>query len=269
MSETVTTAIAPYALPITLAEMKNHLRVELSSTEDDASLLAWIAAACEVVEAGTGANMERQKVLVATSFDMQLEEFGDCIEVPRVPLISVTSITYVDTSGVTQTLSSALYSVNTAEGEIVPTYGQVWPATRGYESDRITVRFIAGLMAPFTAATSDILTISGRSFSVGDRVRLVNSGGILPTGLAANTDYFAIAGPKLSLTSGGAAVDVVGTGSGTHYIGVDVAAFETLKSAIKLLVGHWYEHREAVVIGDSAAPMPMAVEALIASQLAA
>jgi hypothetical protein len=126
------------------------------------------------------------------------------------------------------------------------------------------------MMAPFTAATSDVLTISGRSFTVGDRVRIVNSGGSLPTGLAPNTDYFVIAGPKLSLTSGGAAVDVVGAGTGTHYIGTDIQGFETLRAAIKLAVAHWFEHRESVVIGAGVAvvPLPMAVDALVASQVA-
>lgn len=39
---------------------------------------------------------------------------------------------------------------------------------------------------------------------------------------------------------------------------------EDIKQAVLLLVGHWYENREAVVVGDSATDeLPMAVSALI------
>lgn len=37
-----------------------------------------------------------------------------------------------------------------------------------------------------------------------------------------------------------------------------------LKAAILLLAAHWYEHREAVVLDGSPAPLPMGVDALIA-----
>ncbi|MBZ9985674.1 head-tail connector protein [Mesorhizobium sp. BH1-1-5] len=37
-----------------------------------------------------------------------------------------------------------------------------------------------------------------------------------------------------------------------------------IKVAIMMLAAHWYANREAVAIGDSAAPLPMAVDALIA-----
>lgn len=38
----------------------------------------------------------------------------------------------------------------------------------------------------------------------------------------------------------------------------------SLKAAVLLLVGHWYANREAVVVGDSTATLPMAVDALLA-----
>jgi len=45
--------------------------------------------------------------------------------------------------------------------------------------------------------------------------------------------------------------------------GVAASVPEALKHAIKLLVGHWYEHREAVTPGDMRT-VPMAYESLIA-----
>jgi len=46
---------------------------------------------------------------------------------------------------------------------------------------------------------------------------------------------------------------------------IDVASVPApLKTAILLLVGHWYENRSAVVVGAAPAALPFAVDALIA-----
>src|SRR3990167_7420015 len=67
------------------------------------------------------------------------------IELPLPPLRSVTSITYVDQDGTTQTLSSTLYTVDSSSepARITPAYGEVWPSTRD-QVNAVTVRFVAG-----------------------------------------------------------------------------------------------------------------------------
>jgi hypothetical protein len=71
-----------------------------------------------------------------------------------------------------------------------------------------------------TAATTDICTLAGHGLAAGTRVRLTTAGGALPAGLAAATDYYlrdvTTDTFKLAATPGGAAVDVTGTGTGTH-----------------------------------------------------
>ncbi|QPC87412.1 hypothetical protein GA830_12165 [Mesorhizobium sp. NBSH29] len=57
-------------------------------------------------------------------------------------------------------------------------------------------------------------------------------------------------------------VSVSGPVSVTYIAGYESVP-PALKTAILLLVGHWYAHREAVT-GDSAIVLPMAVDALIA-----
>jgi len=71
------------------------------------------------------------------------------LELPLAPLISLTSVTYVDPAGVTQTLSASLYTVDAPvgpkarPGRVVLAYGQVWPSTRDVVN-AVVVRFVAG-----------------------------------------------------------------------------------------------------------------------------
>jgi hypothetical protein len=71
----------------------------------------------------------------------------------------------------------------------------------------------------FTAATSDVFTCPGHGFSNTNKVRVLAApGGTLPTGISEGTTYFVISVSgdtfSLSLTSGGAAVDVTAAGAG-------------------------------------------------------
>ena len=73
-------------------------------------------------------------------------------------------------------------------------------------------------------ATTNVLTGS-HTRSNGDKVRVASTTTI-PSGLSTDTDYFVInvAGNdfKLSATSGGAEIDIVDTGTGTHSLGTSV-----------------------------------------------
>lgn len=73
----------------------------------------------------------------------------------------------------------------------------------------------------FTAsATTDLLTASEHVVQDGDEIVVSNSGGALPTGLAASTRYFArdvsANAFRLATTPGGAVIDITGAGSGAN-----------------------------------------------------
>jgi hypothetical protein len=265
---------APTAEPVSLDALKLHLRID-GSDEDDL-LTAFTAAARGTCESFQG------RAYVAQTWRVTLDRFpgggeewtadkefvasadpnaAGTIRVPRPPLISVTSIAYVDTDGDSQTLDAADYTVDTASepGRIVPAYGEDWPSTRE-QPGAVTVTFVAGYATPFTAdAATNILTAAGRALTSGEVVRLTNEGGELPGGLAADTDYYArdISGRtfKLALTDGGVAIDLTSAGSGTHFIG-DVPAM--VRTAVKMLAGHYYENREGAAAG-----LPPTVESLL------
>lgn len=87
-------------------------------------------------------------------------------------------------------------------------------------SEGTGVRYVAkALSTVFTAATTDIITATAHGLSNGDRI-FVKTTTTLPGGLSVATVYYVINKTtntfKVSLTYGGAAVDITTTGTGTH-----------------------------------------------------
>lgn len=130
---------APAIEPVTLSEAKAHLRVE--HTNEDALILGLIQAAREYAE------VYCNRALLTQTWDLTLDYFPACgfIELPKPILQSITSITYKDTAGDTQTWATSNYIVDTKGvfGRITPAYGIVWPSTQSI-INAVTVRFVAG-----------------------------------------------------------------------------------------------------------------------------
>lgn len=139
---------APSVEPVTLAEAKAHLCV--IHADDDALIEAYIAAAREDAEHRLG------RLLVTQTWELALGAFPSVIVMP-VPVASVTSIKYIDTAGVEQTLDAATYQVDTAAlpGVIAPAYGAAWPSTRD-QYNAVKVRYTAGYGADGAAVPASI-----------------------------------------------------------------------------------------------------------------
>lgn len=87
--------------------------------------------------------------LLTQTWDLTLDRFPAWVlNVPKPPLRSVTSITYIDTNGVTQTLDASQYVVDTKSepGRITPAFGAVWPSTQ-CRINAVTVRLVCGFGA--------------------------------------------------------------------------------------------------------------------------
>lgn len=125
--------------PVTLAEAKAHLRVD--GTTEDVLITSMITSATEAAEQLTG------RALMPQTWELVLDSFDDGVVLTRPPVRSVTSITYVDEAGATQTLSPLLYRLRSADdfglASVIPAYGQTWPTTLA-DVDAVKVRFVAG-----------------------------------------------------------------------------------------------------------------------------
>jgi uncharacterized phiE125 gp8 family phage protein len=188
----LTLVSGPSTEPVTLAEAKAHCRVAIA--DDDGLIAGYILAARIHLE-----NETRRAFLTQTwdaTFDYSWPMVWDNgrvdyryqITLPKAPLQSVTSISYVDAAGATQTLAPDQYKVNASgmEGVIEPAYDVTWPYVRP-EVNAVTVRFVCG----YTQTPDPI------------------------------------------------------------------------RQAMLLLIGHWYENRESVIVGSITSELPMAVSALM------
>lgn len=133
---------APASLPVTVSEAKAHLRVDHS--DEDALIEGLIRAAVSHLDGRTGVL---GRCIVTQTWELILDAFPfDAIEIPLGPVASVTSISYVDVNGATQTVSAETYYVDTSSlsAWIVP--DDFWPETMD-TANAVTVRFVAGTAA--------------------------------------------------------------------------------------------------------------------------
>lgn len=121
----------PAYAPITLAQAKKQCRLGSSTSEDDQFTDIWIPQATHLFEQLTGI----QCYPAAWTYALDAFPFSDTIELPKVPLISVTSVTYVDGDEADQTLADTNYVVSAPQG-VNPDRGSIsllpsasWPAT--------------------------------------------------------------------------------------------------------------------------------------------
>lgn len=137
---------APTAEPVTTAEAKAHLRVDIS--DDDTLIDRLITAARRRVE------HDSLHALLTQTWELVLGGFPDAdrIELPHPPLASITSVTYVDSAGASTAWASSNYAADTdsTPGRLVLGYGKSWPTFTPRPYSAVKVRYVAG----WTAAAS-------------------------------------------------------------------------------------------------------------------
>jgi uncharacterized phiE125 gp8 family phage protein len=140
--------VQPASEPVSLVEAKAQCRVD--GSDSDGELNLYISAARTFVEEYTGTKLVSQTVL------MQGRDFCDLRSLPIAPIISISSVKYLDAAGDEQTLDTAVYEAVTAglEPHIRLMVGQSWPSIR-CASDAVRVTAVCGyssLPAPIKSA---------------------------------------------------------------------------------------------------------------------
>lgn len=133
------TNIQPASEPVTLEQAKLQCRVD--HADEDDLITALIKPARELAEHRTGRAFITQTCeWVMPSLD------GDKIAFPVAPVQSITSITYLDSNGVEQTLPTSVYALDkTGNGKhyLRLKYGQSWPSVLS-QFDAVKITFVAG-----------------------------------------------------------------------------------------------------------------------------
>lgn len=131
----------PTAEPVTLAEAKLHLRVDID--DDDDLIEALVAAAREYVER----LCRPQVALISQTWKLVLDATpGDTVTLRPYPLQSVSSIKTTSDAGVEATYSSSGYQVDTVSepGRVRLKSGYSWPSTTLQALNGFEVSFVAG-----------------------------------------------------------------------------------------------------------------------------
>ena len=140
----VTRATGPAVEPLTVAEAKLHLRVDIS--DDDAYIGTLITAAREWVE------NYLDRTLITTQLILRAAEFPtEELELPRPPMVAsgtatAVVITYTLADTTTATLSTALYRVDrtSTPGNVAPIINGTWPSDVIEDANAVAVTYWAG-----------------------------------------------------------------------------------------------------------------------------
>jgi uncharacterized phiE125 gp8 family phage protein len=139
---------APTVYPLDLAELKDHLRIVHDA--DDNQLRLAIKEATEQLQEDTRRYFVNHTI-VERFDDWPLSEV-ESVVLARAPVSSVSSITYVDTDGNSQTWANSNYNVDTANepGRIEVAWSKTVPALRR-QQNTVAITYVVGYGADDTS----------------------------------------------------------------------------------------------------------------------
>jgi uncharacterized phiE125 gp8 family phage protein len=152
--------VAAGSEPVTATQVKQQCGIATADTSYDALITRMIASERSFVEKYCGIRIVTQTIVA------KCDAFCDFARLPFGPVQSISSVTYVDVDGATQTLATSVYEVraDNLQASMVLKYNQVWPTTQ--VGSRITVTAVVGYASVPSDIVSAILLRIGRLFFV-------------------------------------------------------------------------------------------------------
>jgi hypothetical protein len=268
--------VPPIIEPITLAQLKQHLRIDSGYTDDDALLTALITGARQYAENYTRRAFFNQtwvrtmdhfptNYFISATVNPSLRRdwpyyaglwWNLTIALPVARLLSVESVTYLDQTGAQQTLAlDDLYiDYNSEPARITPPPGGLWPFTEFYVPGSVAITYTTGSFVTSVEESATVPSSTPYTYTpLQGPVTAVTSatdgnGNVVSTSYSATTGNVTfnanVAGETVTLN---------------YYI---ANAPQPICQAMLLLCGQWYEHKEASSM-TNLYETPFAVRALL------
>ncbi len=249
--------VPPTSEPLTVDDIRQQVRAD--TTLEDAKIASYIQAAREYCEGETWRLCRPQTWVLALDRWPRV----DHIQIPIGPVSSILSVTYQDSSGATTVMTEGVdYFVDLIPrlARIVLPYSHIWPPVVLTTSSPIQVTFRVGY--PYFSSTAivngvNVIRTGGSPFDASFAGFPVVIDGTTTIGVIDSVN------PPTSLEL----ADDLGSFASTT-IGYDGVP-ERVRQAMRLLCGHWFQNREAVVIGRAStisSEVQLGVARLLASE---
>lgn len=139
---------ASFDEPISVEELRQHLRIE--HNDEDSYLSMLISSARALAENCIDG------IIADRGYSLTLDSFSSSIELPLRPVDPASIvIAYTDASGNAATVSDYNYSSDLFSTVIYPAYNESWPVTED-GSDKVTITFTAGLLGAEGVMPADV-----------------------------------------------------------------------------------------------------------------
>ncbi len=131
--------VAPTTLPLTLNEVKEHLRVDKTDNSQNALLKLLIITVTEYAEKYT------KRDFITRTYETFRDSFSDSLELRRTPLQSITKVEYLQ-DGILVTVSTDIYFATSSNtfSHLALEVNQTWPTDEDDREQAVKITFKSG-----------------------------------------------------------------------------------------------------------------------------
>ena len=133
----------PASEPVSIAEVKEWLKIESDVTEDNGLINGLILAATEMAESYLNRS------LITRTYDLTMDcfppDYYGVVYMPKNPVQSITSVKYIDNNGTLQTWDAGNYTLDNSgeQARLTAAYNISYPNTRDV-INAVIIRYVAG-----------------------------------------------------------------------------------------------------------------------------